>query len=82
MASSQKSACAALATHCSGISASKTYNTSLWIRISIAGRVYQRPALPRNASHRVAAEGIHSTVTDFARFLGLSTSLPRSSAAW
>ena len=24
----------------------------------------------------------YSTVTDFARFLGLSTSLPRSSAAW
>jgi len=24
----------------------------------------------------------YSTVTDFARFLGLSTSLPRSNAAW
>ena len=28
------------------------------------------------------AAGAHSTVTDFARFLGLSTSVPRASAAW
>jgi hypothetical protein len=37
---------------------------------------------PVRRAARAARPRPYSTVTDFARFLGLSTSVPRASAAW
>src|SRR5207244_1223167 len=44
--------------------------------------VAYRPVVVRVHGSSPWARTAYSTVTDLARFLGLSTSLPRSSAAW
>lgn len=69
-------------------------NSAAWcqpgaMRLHIAARCEQAPAenlerlrLDARLTRAPEARAGHSTVTDFARFLGLSTSVPRAHAAW